>query len=66
MKKFEKNISNDKNNIQTLESMGYQVIVLWECEIEKHFEETMDKVVSVIGPPHKSKNTEKAGTDNEK
>ena len=62
LEKFEKNISNDKKNIQTLESMGYQVIVLWECEIEKHFEETMDKVVSVIGPPHKGKKNREDGS----
>lgn len=46
--KFSKNIENDKKNCELLMREGWQVIVLWECEIEKHFEETMAKTILKI------------------
>lgn len=46
--KFDRNVENDKKHIIELEQMGYKVFVLWECEIEKHFEETMKKLVEEI------------------
>lgn len=51
--KFKKNISNDFKNKKVLEELGYQVIIIWECEINKRFDETLKKIVSVIGPPHR-------------
>lgn len=32
-KKFERNVTNDRLHQQQLEDMGWQVIVLWECEL---------------------------------
>lgn len=43
--KFARNVANDQKHISELEAMGYNVIVLWECEIEKHFDDTMESVV---------------------
>lgn len=48
-----KNISNDFKNKKILEELGYQVIIIWECEINKKFDETLKKIVSVLGPPHR-------------
>lgn len=31
--KLERNAARDKKNIQILQSMGWRVIVIWECEI---------------------------------
>lgn len=31
-KKFSRNIERDKNNQEELKSMGYRVIIIWECE----------------------------------
>jgi DNA mismatch endonuclease (patch repair protein) len=42
--KFEKNIRNDKIKQEQLEQMGWKVIVIWECELEKNFLETMERV----------------------
>ena len=53
LEKFERNVSNDEKHRVELEAIGYTVVVLWECEINKHFDETMAKVVKVLGPPHK-------------
>ena len=42
--KFARNVANDQKHISELEAMAYNVIVLWECEIEKHFDKTMNCV----------------------
>lgn len=39
--KLEKNILKDKRNIKSLEDMGWQVITIWECDIEKRLDETL-------------------------
>lgn len=46
--KLDRNVENDKKHIAELEQMGYRVIVLWECDIEKRFDETMSKLESFI------------------
>ena len=49
--KFERNVANDKKHQGELEQMGYRVIVIWECEITRNFEETMSKVAEILGEP---------------
>lgn len=46
--KFNYNTSNDKKHIEQLEAAGWNVIVVWECEIKRGFEETMDRIVNQI------------------
>ncbi|MDD7679197.1 MAG: DNA mismatch endonuclease Vsr [Stecheria intestinalis] len=48
LEKFQKNVQNDAKHIQELKNMGWKVIVLWECELEKQFEETMRNVIAEI------------------
>ena len=48
MEKFSKNIANDKKHYEELQKMGWNVIVIWECELEKAFEETMQKIMHNI------------------
>lgn len=48
LEKLNKNVLNDKKNIDLLTNEGWKVIVVWECELEKHFEETMKIVVNRI------------------
>ena len=43
--KFETTVQNDLRNRKLLESNGWNVIVLWECEIERNFDQLMEKVV---------------------
>lgn len=43
--KFEKNVANDRIHREALEAAGWKVITLWECDIKKRFDETMDRVV---------------------
>lgn len=46
--KIEGNVKRDQNNYTLLEDEGWNVIVIWECEVKHGFEETMKKVVSDI------------------
>lgn len=34
-KKFGQNVENDAKHKQQLEEIGFKVIIIWECEIEK-------------------------------
>ena len=45
MKKFEKNKSNDLQHKKQLEAMGWQVIIVWECQLKKNnFDDTMERL----------------------
>ena len=46
--KFERNVQNDALHREELTSEGWRVFVVWECEIRKHFEETMQRLVVQI------------------
>ena len=48
MEKFAKNVANDKKHYEQLRDMGWNVIVIWECELENDFKTTMEKVVCDI------------------
>ena len=42
--KFNRNMERDKENIETLESEGWTVLVVWECELKNN----PSKVVEII------------------
>lgn len=46
--KMERNAANDKAHQKQLCEMGWQVIVLWECELKKDFEGVMDNLVNSL------------------
>jgi len=43
-KKLERTIERDNQNITALESAGWQVLVIWECEVKNH-----EKLFEIIG-----------------
>ena len=47
-KKFDTNVSNDQKHYTELESLGWNVIVIWECEIKKDFEINMQRVMNEL------------------
>lgn len=47
-KKFERNIENDKKHYEQLRILGWKVIIVWECEIEKNFLNVVDKLKTEI------------------
>lgn len=47
--KIQRNVERDQQNIKALEDAGWQVIVIWECELKKkRLEETMNAVAVKI------------------
>lgn len=52
--KLQHNISKDNKNIKELKKCNWKVIVVWECEIEKHLEKTVKKIIKKIGSTSKS------------
>lgn len=43
--KLDKNVANDKKHIQQIIDMGWEPVVLWECELKTDFAMTMDKLI---------------------
>ena len=46
--KLQKNVERDIKHKQALESQGWRVITLWECEINKDFENTMNRLTNIL------------------
>jgi DNA mismatch endonuclease (patch repair protein) len=44
--KFEKNIQRDEKKKDNLESIGWQVVTVWECELKKNIETQIRKIKS--------------------
>lgn len=53
--KLSKNIQNDQIHYQQLKENGWNVIVLWECELEKDFDKKMDWVIDQLEQNDESK-----------
>lgn len=48
LEKLNKNVENDKKHTAELEKMGWQVITVWECELEKDFQGTMGRIIEKL------------------
>ena len=46
--KFERNVRNDELHKEQLIEAGWRVFTVWECEVTKRFEETMDFLIEQI------------------
>lgn len=47
--KFDRNVANDRKHKEELETMGWNVITVWECELKKStFEDTMNFLMERI------------------
>lgn len=44
LEKFQKNIERDRREQELLKDMGWNIIVLWQCELTKNFEDIMKRV----------------------
>ncbi len=49
--KLKKNVERDNQHVILLESQGWRVITLWECDIKKDFENTMDRLIEMLHKP---------------
>lgn len=43
--KLNKNLAKDKKQKLECEALGWKVIIVWECEIEKRLNETIEKLI---------------------
>ena len=46
--KISKNRQRDVRSHRTLREMGWKVVRLWQHELEKNFELSIDRVISII------------------
>ncbi len=53
--KFERNVERDRRNIASLESDGWTVVTVWECEIGKDLPSAVRRVGSALGKHPKSR-----------
>ena len=44
-KKINSNIERDKKNISALKQLGWNVLVVWECELKKNSSETLNSIL---------------------
>ena len=55
-KKFEANVKKDISSRESLEAAGWNVVVLWECELKKDFDSAMNSLKqSVLNNPVSNK-----------
>jgi DNA mismatch endonuclease (patch repair protein) len=47
--KFKKNKERDKKNLSLLKKMGWKVIIVWECQLQRNFLGRIDKIKSKLG-----------------
>lgn len=47
-KKFQRNIENDTKNYHLLKEKGWNIIMLWECELHDNFEQVMYEVINTL------------------
>ena len=53
--KFERNVERDSRNIASLESDGWTVVTVWECEIGKDLPSAVQRVGFALGKHPKSR-----------
>lgn len=46
--KIEKNKNRDREIIENLQSMGWNVFVVWECQVKSNFESVMESLLNEI------------------
>ncbi|MDD4366098.1 MAG: very short patch repair endonuclease [Eubacteriales bacterium] len=46
--KINSNVERDNRQHKELESLGWNVIVIWECELKHNFDETMNRLIEQL------------------
>lgn len=49
--KISKTIQRDAAHIKELSENDWQVVIIWECEIKTAFEDTINKLIDLVGSP---------------
>ncbi len=48
MNKLDTNKTNDKKNNRNLRNLGFTVLTIWECELERNFESKITKIITCL------------------
>lgn len=56
--KIDRNMERDRRNVRLLEEAGWRIIVVWECELKKNKEETLQELVDTLLNQMKAMNVE--------
>ena len=48
MEKFERNVTRDRLKKETLESEGWNVLVIWECDLKRNLKEVVSRIRCVL------------------
>ncbi|OUQ38263.1 very short patch repair endonuclease [Faecalibacterium sp. An121] len=48
MPKIQRTQQRDQEHITKLKSLGWNVVVIWECQIRDHFDQTIDELVDFM------------------
>ena len=46
--KFERNVERDRRDTEALESMGWTVITVWECEVKRGLDGVVERIVAEL------------------
>ncbi len=49
--KLDRNVARDLEHKDALEDLGFRVMVLWECDIERDIQSAADTVRAVLSAP---------------
>lgn len=49
--KFQRNVERDRRSVEALEALGFQVIVVWECETKRELERLRARLAAALGDP---------------
>lgn len=60
--KLERNVLRDQEAIMDLEAKGWKVVVLWECDLRKHFSLEISKLDEVLRSRRKDLQQESRGS----
>ena len=48
IRKFEINCKNDRKHLRDLRKMGFHVITIWECQLNKSFDKELNRVIKLL------------------
>ena len=46
--KFERNVGRDQRNLLLLRSLGWKVLVIWECDIKRNLPKVLQQVIKFL------------------
>lgn len=61
--KFERTVARDERNTQSLQTQGWEVLVIWECEMRMAAGEVKRRLQDFLGPVRATRSREKGDSN---